>query len=320
MHEDSKCLICGTPFIRQRVGNRRMYCSTKCNQLAQQRKRAPRQILPVRICMTCLAEYTPKTRKQRFCSMPCRTFHNNHVYRYTNICEGCGKEYKVNDYSEHCKKRFCSLHCSLTYTVINRTLVCVDCGKSFNFVGRCKAKRCVACRRKWSVVRTTRSKQKRNPEMRVGVGSGGAQWGVDNHQWKPAEEHSSLRYRANWRLRCFRDWPKQCCACAAQENIEVHHVNGNPENFSKGNLIPLCFECHIHKVHTCRYKTAQEYVAATFAILPKKCRNKIAKLSGKAEKLIRTEGLDLTKQVQGQSIGTAETITSPRGRDILLAG
>ena len=43
-------------------------------------------------------------------------------------------------------------------------------------------------------------------------------------------------------------------------------------------------------MHTKRkYKTEFEYVTATLAILPVESRNKIAELSGKAEKPIRTE-------------------------------
>lgn len=322
MHLDSKCLICGTVFERQRLGQPRVYCSAKCNAAAR-KLRHPRIPLPATNCIVCLTAFVPRSGRQRFCSAACKNCYNNHRLRHTLKCEGCGTPFKAKTRNQ----RFCSLHCSLTYTVIKRTLTCIACGKTFRFTGRCKAKRCEPCRKKWQVVRTTKSKIKRQPEMRVGAGSGGAQWGTANHRWNEYSPYHGYErrkgYIAGFNRICYKHWPKRCAACGStrvQAILDVHHINGNRKDSRPCNLIPLCRKCHMPKIHNKKYKTEREYVDATFAILPKKCRNKIAELSGKAETLIRTEGYDLTPYIQGQSIGTEETIMSPRGRDTLLAG
>jgi hypothetical protein len=37
--------------------------------------------------------------------------------------------------------------------------------------------------------------------------------------------------------------------CASQEDIEVHHVDGDRNNNEPDNLIPLCRDCHM-QLHT----------------------------------------------------------------------
>jgi hypothetical protein len=39
---------------------------------------------------------------------------------------------------------------------------------------------------------------------------------------------------------------RHCCFCGKQctTNIEIHHVDNNPQNNDEDNLIPLCFDCH----------------------------------------------------------------------------
>ena len=312
--EQRTCKVCGITYTAK--DPRKIYCSPTCNDRAKSaRSYNFRANAQPKHCYMCQKAFMPWRPQHRFCSDACKTAHNNHNLTLTKICQKCGKPYKTRQHRQH----YCSQNCAVSATVVRRILICQDCGKSFPFVGRTRAHRCIPCRKIYYKEYYRQQAAINHPPKHPGVGSGGAQWGTDNHQWKPADEHRSLRYRANWRRRCFKDWEKQCCACNSLSKIEVHHINGNPEDFHRGNLIPLCFDCHIHRVHVRRYKTAKEYIQATFAILPKKCRNKIAELSGKAERLIRTEGRD-AKHDQGQSIGTAETIMSPRDRDTLLAG
>ena len=155
---------------------------------------------------------------------------------------------------------------------------------------------------------------RQNPNKKRGVGSGGAQWGKDNHEWKPEEDHKSTKYHGNYRVRCAKYWDVgECAACHSRDcNIHIHHIDGNPDNVKPDNLIPLCVSCHLYKVHHKKWKTTDEYVEATLTVVSKECRIKIAELSGKAEMLIRTEGCASS---QGQSI--AGEINPPRGRETL---
>lgn len=146
---------------------------------------------------------------------------------------------------------------------------------------------------------------KRDATIKIGVGSGGAQFRESNHQWNPAGAyHDVLRlqgYKSGYTRVCFLNWDKQCAVDVTHVGVvDVHHINGVRGDNSIPNLIPLCRACHSQIHHKRKYRTEEEYVEATMALLPEKCRNKIAELSGKAERLIRTEGC--LQGSQGQSI------------------
>ena len=227
-------------------------------------------------CDHCGAEFEPFSKRSRFCCERCKsTWNNAHKAKHTLVCQGCGATFE----SVIASAKYCSVSCGLRHSVPVKTCVCVDCGKAFEFKGRTKREHCPDCAPAWESRRQMQWRASKDATIKLGVGSGGAQWGSDNHAWKPTDEHVSLRYRANWRKRCFKLWPKSCCACGSLNDIEVHHVDGDPSNFNNGNLIPLCFECHIHRIHTRRYATPAEYVQATLAILSQECRDKIAALN-----------------------------------------
>ena len=241
----------------------------------------------MKTCDQCGTEFVPYTKRSRFCTTKCKDAWNNaHKTLTTKTCLGCGCEF----HTPSPKQKYCTRSCGLKHAVVVKTCTCVDCGTVFAFTGRTKREHCDKCTPEWLSKCQMRWRAKKDPKIKLGVGSGGNQWGENNHAWKPADEHKSTRYRANWRKRCFRIWPKVCQACGSTRDIEVHHINGNPEDYADHNLVPLCFECHIHKVHSKRYTTPEEYIKATMAILPEECRNKIAELSGNPETGIRTEG------------------------------
>ena len=45
---------------------------------------------------------------------------------------------------------------------------------------------------------------------------------------------------------CFREYDEECQVCGSEENIDVHHRDGNRANNRTDNLIPLCHSCHMH--------------------------------------------------------------------------
>lgn len=199
-------------------------------------------------------------------------------------------------------------------TFANRA--CKICGAQYAPTGP-SAKYCIPCgtkRKKALAVKFSLDWQcARNPNKQRGVGSGGAQWGQANHRWKPLDQHKSTKYRGNYRTRCARYWDMTvCAACLKSARTQVHHINGDPDDVSPNNLIPLCVGCHLYKVHRKKWSVTDEYVGATLAILSTECRSKIAELSGKAETPTRTEGCESS---QGQSI--EGEIIPPRGRETL---
>lgn len=51
------------------------------------------------------------------------------------------------------------------------------------------------------------------------------------------------------RKKAFEHYSKQCKICESTDEIEVHHVDGNPANNQIDNLVPVCKDCH-HKIHS----------------------------------------------------------------------
>lgn len=47
-----------------------------------------------------------------------------------------------------------------------------------------------------------------------------------------------------YRERCLSEKPEECVICGVEDDLEVHHKDGNPENNSLENLIPLCSDHH----------------------------------------------------------------------------
>lgn len=213
----------------------------------------------------------------------------------TKVCKTCGAQFiTIRSAQSRCTA------CIAQRRKPCKSFTCSSCGdKCISVKFR---KYCDKCLRARAVQQSLNWQCRKNPNKKRGVGSGGAQWGKDNHQWKPEDEHKSTKYHGNYRVRCSKHWDTTRCASCGTDTgcMHIHHVNGDPDDVSPENLVPLCVACHIYRVHYKKWKTAEEYIEATCSILPKECRSKIAELSGKAVKLIRTEGCESS---QGQSIG-----------------
>lgn len=52
----------------------------------------------------------------------------------------------------------------------------------------------------------------------------------------------------NYRKKAIERHGEICQVCGAEENIHVHHKDGDPSNDDISNLIPLCVGCH-RKAH-----------------------------------------------------------------------
>jgi len=167
------------------------------------------------------------------------------------ICEHCKEPFE-----NAAKKKFCSRPCE--DAGIHRQVVCKDCDVEFTYHGRGRCVRCPACREIWNK-RTIAKWQSKNRTKNPGVGSGGAQFGTDNHQYK----HGKCDYKGNHRLLCLKNHEEVCVFCGSTSNVDVHHRDGDQTRCTKDNLVPLCRSCH-KKVHYAivRATPAEVYIEA----------------------------------------------------------
>lgn len=142
------------------------------------------------------------------------------------------------------------------------------------FRGRTKAQRCVPCRKIHSRRKNYRHLIKRGRIKNPGVGSGGAQWGPDNHQWKGER---LPKYKGNYKLRCFRVWGNACVVPGCKtpnDRVQAHHVNGDRTQSGFENVVPVCHGHH-WEIHSKRKLKSDELQERLFALWPEG-RSKIA--------------------------------------------
>lgn len=229
---DINCKMCGCVFSAR--DPRKMYCSPECNGAAQYAKQdhSQRQRLKAQRCAQCDTEFKPYSKRNKFCSEPCKNNWNNQHRAYTGVCVGCSSPFTCSNP----RQRYCGRPCQLKHTIPTKTLVCVDCGTPFEFKGRTRKHRCAACHAKyWGAYLKAYSDDYVGPYRRALL-----------------EKETSLRYA--FRLRCYTYYPKQCVVCghdaaARKGYIDVHHIDGDPTNDTPTNLVPLCKRHHkqVHK-------------------------------------------------------------------------
>lgn len=125
-----------------------------------------------------------------------------------------------------------------------KTFTCKQCGVEFNKETRSYAFYCPGCRKKKNVEKVMRSRKKRLPQTKVGVGSGGNQEGDKNPYWKGGYSIYKKTYYKSTKS-------KKCCLCGSKEFLVVHHKDMNRKNGSLENLMLVCRSCHskLHLLH-----------------------------------------------------------------------
>lgn len=76
--------------------------------------------------------------------------------------------------------------------------------------------------------------------------------GIDHGNHAASMAKSGKTSNHNYKTICFHHHKYHCCACNESRIVEVHHQDGNHNNSSPKNLIPLCPTCH--KLYHSRYK------------------------------------------------------------------
>lgn len=126
--------------------------------------------------------------------------------------------------------------------VKEKEFICRRCGKKFTW----KAKKmyfCPDCGRKEKSEYVMRHRAGKDPSVKMGVGSGGNQWGENNHQFRGG----FWNYKKIYADQHKGEVP--CCEiCNSTENLCIHHLDKNHSNNAPENLVRLCRKCHA-KVH-----------------------------------------------------------------------
>ena len=130
-------------------------------------------------------------------------------------------------------------------------LTCIDCGNNFE-ANRKDVLRCPTCKKKHRSLQVMQSRQKKHPEIELGVGSGKAKSnlpGPTNQSWKTG-------------ISAYRKLitKTQCAYCGSTKNLLIHHLDENRNNNEVSNLIVLCKSCH-QKHHCKRSSITGRYLA-----------------------------------------------------------
>jgi hypothetical protein len=116
--------------------------------------------------------------------------------------------------------------------------VCIKCGDEI-LKSRAKKYCSDRCRNaygayKWCI--------KHRKFKKPGVGSGGNQFGENNHRYDSGQvAYKKLLFRLGYE--------KICSLCKSTTMIEVHHIDVNRKNNKIENLLIVCRSCH-RKIHT----------------------------------------------------------------------
>ena len=213
------------------------------------------------VCSICGTRFKKRTKKHKFCSSQCKYTYSQQTSEVAETtCEHCGRTFTYKKVNK--KPRFCSASCgSLASGVPTKICVCIDCGKSFEFKGRTKKLRCDTCHKKWQSLQTMLSRQRKNPGVQIGVGSGGTQkcnafledpekrelrlakrrekYHANVEKYRKQGTHKSRKYVLD---NCF-----PCTLCGYdryKESLCVHHINMHREDNHPDNLTVLCANCH----------------------------------------------------------------------------
>lgn len=214
-------------------------------------------------CAQCGKEVKRRNGNHRFCSCRCKeAYYNDRKQRYTANCPVCGSQFEYHMNGRNRSRSFCSTSCQLKATVPEKICICVDCGKSFSFRGRTTKLRCVTCWKKHRSQQTMMYRQRKDPSVQIGVGSGGGQNSSDALVDTPARDavraYRRLRYQQNaeryrasasYRYRRILTGNDSCAICGFsdyQDALVVHHLDMDRTHNNSDNLVILCSNCHVH--------------------------------------------------------------------------
>lgn len=230
-------------------------------------------------CDYCGELFTKVNKNHRFCTKECKakyTWDKKPIV--TGICQHCGQSFTYKLGKNNKKTFFCSKSCIVAGTRVEKILTCVDCGVSFKFIGRTTKLRCDVCLKKHRAKQVMESRARKDPTIRVGVGSGRAQKTVHTDISAKARERINAARRANYAKNKYRrrgptnyrslviTGDDACCLCgysARQDALVVHHISMDRTDNSVDNLAILCANCHkcLHSFIRAKQRAIDDYTA-----------------------------------------------------------
>ena len=221
-------------------------------------------VMPTCVCQVCGKRFDTLRHAGHWCSDDCRMRRNSmeKPVTWSVVCKGCGAVFETNNGNI----TYCSSNCPGRHRLEPvRTLTCSDCGKEFTSIGRRPRQRCVECTKKHKSLLTMQNRQRKNPEIQIGIGSGRGQ------HWKRVSDNSEESHDRRLAVRRKRYYERKldkgcsgftrnvyrriaiamhgarCCFCGYSdfpEAIETHHRDMDRTNNNKDNLFVLCSNCH----------------------------------------------------------------------------
>lgn len=174
--------------------------------------------------------YKIKRHKNLFCSNQCR-------YAFTNTrvklkCKQCGISYKVKKYRKDVSD-YCSRNCHNVSMESREITYCIVCKKEIAYkksrikygIPNTCSKKCMGLLRSQVIKKTTG--QPYLVMHRTGV----------NH---PCYKNGISLYTKY----AIKHKDDLCHLCKSPKKIHVHHIDGNRNNNTKYNWIPICRSCH----------------------------------------------------------------------------
>lgn len=116
-----------------------------------------------------------------------------------------------------------------------KTFKCKICNIEFEKKTRSYAYYCDDCRKEKRRRDAHNRAIKTGKIKKPGVGSGGNQWGENNHQWSNYSAEYSYRHIVK---------KTECAFCESKDNLLIHHKDFNRENNTEDNLVCVCRKCH----------------------------------------------------------------------------
>ena len=132
---------------------------------------------------------------------------------------------------------------------------------------------CPACLREERVRAVMECRVQHDPNVKVGVGSGGNQVGSNNHSYNENSRLHGFRLlvkgysTSHYKEMARRLWGPKCVICGSLECIHVHHINFDKTDNSSHNIVPVCERCH-NNIHSKRRMPASVIEEKFFSVVP----------------------------------------------------
>lgn len=267
------CPVCGKQYYC-RPSQNKQHCSRECYKKNRKNQRQSN----CAICGKPIYKFPYEIKKAKHgvtCGKECADKLKSKVYRqgpvFINVnCNYCGKTFET---VRNRPSKYCSPECLSNSRKVDKTVICKNCGKPFeythnnhifcshecyskNLMKRTKIK-CPTC---GIYFETTTGSTRRFCSHKCSVKG---RTGKNSYMWKGgiSFEPYCHKFNENFKERVRLFWDNACGICGKSEldngkKLSVHHVNYEKMvccNDVRPLFIPLCHSCHTKTNHNREY-------------------------------------------------------------------